>query len=186
MEPLLNLFGPSAALASVVLVALPLTVVGLVLRRRGRRGLERLARLERERARLGDVRAGAVTVVGAWRQLSPGRGILEDADGRAVLVEHDGPAPETAPAFLVAGTATGEVDDPRAIDYRSRARVWRVEARAPFGLCGDESSLVTAAQKSAARGAGLGAALFAAGVAVAMASVIIAVRAAMGDGPESF
>ena len=132
--------------------------------------------VESARVRVGDLRAGAVTLVGNWRQVAPGRGLLEDEQGRAVLVEHDGAAPDTAGGFLVAGTATGEVDDPRAIDYRSRARLWRVEARAPFGMVGDEKVIPSAAQTAARRGAGLGAALFAAGVALAMASVVIAVR----------
>lgn len=176
MEPLLNTFGPSAAMGLIVMVALPLSLIGWVLRMKGRRGLERLARLESARVRLGDLRAGAVTLVGKWRQMAPGRGLLEDEQGRAALVEYEGAAPDAAGGFLVAGTATGEVDDPRAIDYRSRARVWRVEARAPFGVVGDEAVIVSAAQRAARRGAGLGAALFAAGVAVAMASVVIAVR----------
>ncbi len=181
MEPLLNTFGPSAALGFVVLVALPLSAVGWALRRRGRRGLERLARLQSARSRVGDVRSGAVTLVGKWRSVAAGRGLLEDAQGRAVLVEFEGAAPAEADDFLVAGTAVGEVDDPRAIDYRSPARLWRVEARAPFGLVGDEASILSSARRAAQRGAGLGAALFAAGVAVAMASVVVAVRAALGD-----
>jgi hypothetical protein len=181
MEPLLNTFGPSAALGVVVLLALPLLAVGWELRRQGRRGLERLARVESARMKVGDVRAGAVTLVGKWRKLEAARGILEDDRGRAVLVELDGSAPETADQLLVAGTAVSEVDDPRAIDFRTRARVWRVEARAPFGFVGDERAILGAAQKAARRGSGLGAALFAMGVAVAMASVVLAVRAAMDD-----
>jgi hypothetical protein len=180
MEPLLNTFGPSAALGVVVLLALPLAAVGWVLRHKGRRGIERLSRIESARTRVGDVRAGAVTLVGKWRKLDAGRGLLEDDRGRAVLVELDG-APESADKLLVAGTAVSEVDDPRAIDFRTSARLWRVEARSPFGIVGDEEAILGAAQRAARRGAGLGAALFAVGVAVAMASVVLAVRAAMDD-----
>ena len=182
MEPLLNTFGPSAALGMVVLVSLPLTIVGWALRRRGRRSLERLARLESARARIGDVRAGAVTLVGNWKRVAPGRALLEDQEGRAVVVEFDGAAPETAERFLVAGTATSEVDDPRAIDFRTRPRVWRVEARAPFGVVGAEQRIFESAENAARLGARLGAALFAAGVGVAMASVVMAVRAFYDDG----
>src|SRR6476659_10099034 len=104
MEPLLNTFGPSAALGVVVLLALPLAAVGWVLRQMGRRGIERLSRIESARIGVGDVRAGAVTLVGKWRKLDGGRGLLEDDRGRAVLVELDGSAPESADKLLVAGT----------------------------------------------------------------------------------
>jgi hypothetical protein len=70
----------------------------------------------------------------------------------------------------------GEIDDPRAIDYRSPARLWRVEARTPYGHMGDEAAVLGAQERAARRGAGLGAALFAFGIALAMASLIVAVR----------
>jgi hypothetical protein len=161
METLLNTFGHAGAVGAVMVVAMPLAAVGWLLRRAGRRGLERLARLESARTRIGDVRAGAVTLVGKCR---------------VVMVEHDGASPENAEGFLVAGTAVGEVDDPRAIDFRTHARVWRVEARS-FGFIGDEKSILGAAHRAARRGAGWGAALFAVGMALAMATVVLAVRA---------
>jgi hypothetical protein len=181
MESLLNTFGPAAMLGVLMLLALPLAGFGWVLRRNGRRGLARLARLEGGRARIGDVRAGAVTLVGKWKTIAPGRGLLEDAQGRAVMVEHDGSAPETAEGFLVCGTAIGEIDDPRAIDFRTTARLWRVEARGRFALVGDEKTLLGTAERAARRGAGIGAMLFTAGVALAMASVVLAARAWFQD-----
>jgi hypothetical protein len=177
MESLLNTFGPSAALGVLLMLSLPLGVTGWLLRRSGRRGLQRLARLEGARTRIGDVRAGAVTLVGKWKAMAPGRGLLEDAQGRAVVVEHDGDVPETADGFLVSGTAVAEIDDPRAIDFRTTARLWRVEARGRFALVGDEKTLLGNAERAARRGAGVGAMLFTAGVALAMASVVMAVRA---------
>jgi hypothetical protein len=179
METLLDLLGHSGVAGAALLLATPLGVIGWVLRRRGRRGLERLRRIEGARARIGDVRAGAVTLVGKWSAAGAGRGLLLDGDGRAVLVEHDGAAPESAESFLVSGTAVGEVDDPRAIDFRTRARLWRVETRA-CGFIGDEKQILGAAHRAARRGAGLGAALFAVGVALAMAGTVLAVRAYLG------
>jgi hypothetical protein len=176
MESLLDFFGHSGMLGVVLLVAAPMSTLGWVLRLRGRRGLERLRRLEGARTRVGDVRAGAVTLVGKWRSIGAGRGLLEDGEGRAVLVEHDGVAPESAEGFLVAGTAVGEVDDPRAIDFRTRARMWRIEARSAYGFLGDEKQILGAAHRAARLGARLGAALFAAGVALAMATAVLAVR----------
>jgi hypothetical protein len=181
METLLNTFGHSGIVGVVLLVAVPLSTLGWVLRRAGRRGLERLQRLESARTRIGDVRPGAVTLVGKWRAVAPGRGLLEDERGRAVLVQHDGEAPENAESFLVAGTAVGEVDDPRAIDFRTSARLYSVDARESCGFVGDEKKILGAAHRAARRGAGLGAALFAAGVALAMASVVLAVRAYYDD-----
>jgi hypothetical protein len=177
METLLNTFGHSGAVGMVLLVAAPLSVLGWALRRSGRRGLERLGRIEGARARIGDVRAGAVTLVGRWKSAGPGKGFLADESGRVVLVEHDGTAPEAAEGFLVSGTAVGEVDDPRAIDFRTSARLWRIDARESLGFVGDEQEILGAAHRAARRGAGLGAALFAVGVAVAVASVVLAVRA---------
>src|SRR6185369_9884281 len=176
METLLNLFGHAGVVGVVLLFALPMSGAGWVLRRRGRRGLERLQRLESARTRIGDVRAGAVTLVGKWRAAGAGRGLLEDDRGRVVVVEHDGAAPESADGFLVTGTAVGEIDDPRAIDFRTGARVWRIETRST-GFVGDEKQILGAAHRAARRGADLKTALFAAGVALAMGSVVLAVRA---------
>jgi hypothetical protein len=179
METLLDILGHAGVAAAALVLAAPLGAIGWWLRRGGRRGLERLQRIEGARARIGDIRAGAVTLVGKWSATGAGRGLLQDADGRAVVVEHDGAAPESAEAFLVSGTAVGEVDDPRAVDFRTRARLWRIETRT-CGFYGDEKQLLGAAHRAARRGSGLGAALFASAVALAMAGVVVAVRAYLG------
>ena len=179
METLLDLLGHSGVAGAALLLATPLAVIGWVLRRRGRRGLERLQRLEGARARIGDVRAGAVTLVGKWSAVGAGRGLLLDGDGRAVLVEHDGAAPDGAEGFLVSGTAVGEVDDPRAIDFRTHARLWRVETR-NCGFLGDEKQIMSAAHRAARVGTRLGAALFSTGIALAMAGLVLGIRAYLG------
>jgi len=180
METLLDLLGHSGVAGVALLLATPLGVIGWVLRRRGRRGLERLQRLEGARTRIGDVRAGAVTLVGKWTLAGAGRGLLADADGRAVVVEHDGAAPESAEGFLVAGTAVGEVDDPRAVDFRTRARMWRIETR-NCGFVGDEKQILGAAHAAARLGTRLGAALFSTGIALVMAGMVLAMRAYFGS-----
>jgi hypothetical protein len=78
---------------------------------------------------------------------------------------------------LVVGCATRQTDDPRPAGYRGSPRVWVVETRGEGQLVTPNvDALARTARMSRVAGA-LGAALFAAGLAVAVASCVIAWRA---------
>ena len=179
MEGLLNWFGWTAW-GPVVAVALPLAVVGLWLRGMARRRLETLALTRGARRKLGDVAAGVVTVEGVWRVSRGGDGLVEDDVGAAVLVTRE---PDAAPIadgarVLVVGVAGGEGDDPRGSGYRGHARLPRVVACGLGHFVSTEPALLERQTRAAQLRATVGAALFAAAVAVAAASTMVAWRAA--------
>jgi hypothetical protein len=188
MEGLLNEYGWVAFGPVLVLVALPLIVAGLMLRARGKRREGGVELARDARRKIGDVAAGLVCIEGRWRALDGGRGIVEEPDApeRRVLVER----PEGAPAIadgadvVVVGLATRQVDDPRGSSYRSGGRIWLVEANAPEHHATQGSGLERTA-RAARTLSTVGMALFAAGIAVALATSVIAWRAAHDDGVSS-
>jgi hypothetical protein len=189
MEGLLNEYGWAAFGPVLVLLALPLMVAGLMLRRRGRRRAGGVELARASKRNLGDVSAGLVAVEGAWRGLDGGRGIVEDPDApeRRVLVERepDAPAIDEGAVVTVIGLAARQVDDPRGTGYRGPSRVWVIEAHggehhASVGTGGLERAARAARTLSSA-----GAALFAAGLLVALATGVIAYRAAQDEGVQT-
>lgn len=188
MEGLLNEYGWAAFGPVLVLLALPLMLSGLLVRRRGRRRADGVTQARACKRNLGDVAAGLVAVEGRWRALDGGRGIVEDpaAPERRVLVERaDGAAAIADGAGVtVIGVATRQVDDPRGTGYRGPSRVWVIEARG-----GDHGATIDGGFERAARAAkalsSFGAALFAAGLVVAVATCVIAYRAAQDDGVQT-
>lgn len=178
MEGLLNSLGLEA-FWPVLVGALPLVVIGFALRRDARRRAERVAQARAAERTLREVHAGAVTLTGTWRVLDGNRGYLEDAGGR-VLVERE---PEAAPLadgapVLVVGCATHQADDPRASGYRADARLWVIDTRGDGCFATPRTDELARAGSAARLRASLGAFLFAAGIAVALASYVVAWRAA--------
>ena len=177
MEGLLNEFG-IAGVWPVLLIALPLGVVGLWVRRRGRARTAELRSAEAARRRLADVAAGPVAADGVWRGEVDGRGVVEEGEHR-VLVERAAGAPAIADGtrVMLFGCATHAVDDPRRSSYRAQAKTWVIDVR------GDGQFLSARADERerrfgrARRLATAGALLFAAGLATVAASAVIGWRA---------
>jgi hypothetical protein len=181
VEGLLNAFG-FQAWGPVLVVALPVALVGLMVRATARRRGESIALAAAARRRIGDVTPGLVTVEGTWRTVrgaGSGDALVEDDAGAAVLVTREEGAEPIADGtrVLVVGCAGGEGDDPRGSSYRGHARLQRVVA------CGvghfvttDPTLLEREARTSRIRGT-LGAALFAAAVAIAAMATMVAYRA---------
>jgi hypothetical protein len=181
MEGLLNHFGMSAFWPVMVFIGLPMVVLGLVLRRRARKSADQADAALRAQRPIREVQAGTITLVGLWRDLGGGNGILEEEPGseHRVLVERGDGAPAMADGdmVLLVGCATRQTDDPRPAGYRGSPRVWVVETRGEGQLVTPNTdALARAARLSRVAGA-IGAALFAAGLAVAVASCVIAWRA---------
>jgi hypothetical protein len=188
MEGLLNEYGWAAFGPVLVLLALPLMVVGMLLRNRGRKRAGVVALASTSRRKIGDVSAGLVAIEGRWRGLDGGRGIVEDPDApeRRVLVERAADAPPLADGADVAviGMAVRQVDDPRGTGYRGPSRVWVIEApggehRAQAGGGFERAARAARALSTA------GAALFAAGLLVALATCVIAYRASQDEGVQT-
>jgi hypothetical protein len=181
MEGLLNIYGHSAFWPIMVLLGLPLTVIGLMLRRRARRRTETLAQAARAQRQIRDVQAGLVTLVGLWRDTGNGSGVLEEEpeSEHRVLIERGAGAPQIADGTMVVvvGCATHQADDPRPAGYRGSPRIWVVETRGDGQFVSPDTNALARAAFTARTQAGLGAALFAAGVMVAIASCVIAWRA---------
>src|SRR4051812_29754710 len=98
MEALLNEWGMSAFWPVMVLGAVPLVVLGWLLRRRARRRADGIALADESRRKIRDVSAGAVTLVGVWRVAGNGQALLEEEPGseHRVRVERDRDAPPVA------------------------------------------------------------------------------------------
>jgi hypothetical protein len=179
MEELLNAFG-TTALWPMILVALPLVSGGWWLRRLGRRRTLALARARASRRSIRELTAGEVMVSGRFTALGGGRALLEEGEDRAVIErEPNAPAIVDGERVLVAGLAIDQVDDPRPGGYRARARLWRIDARGSSALVAPGANGFERATRAARLRGTLGALLFAAGVAVAVASSVIAWRAAV-------
>jgi hypothetical protein len=134
------------------------------------------------RRRVADVRAGLVTVEGTWRAVrgGHGEGLVEDDAGAAVLVWRDPDADAIADGtpVVVAGCAGGEGDDPRGSGYRGHARLPRVIACGVGHFVSTDPALLEREARSAQRRAIVGAAVFAAALAVAAMAALVAWRAA--------
>lgn len=187
METLLNSYGVYAAWP-LFLVAVPVAVLGLRLRRRAlgaRAGAEAATRRRRP---IRDVRPGEVTLVGAWQPLEGGRGMLEEEPGspHRVLVERDEDAPPIAGGteVLVVGQVSRQLDDPRPAGYRETPRVWVVDARGEAQLVSTRLDALDRARARAGLRAAAAALLFAAAVAVAVAATLVMCRVAgaLADG----
>src|SRR5262249_25083412 len=130
---------------------------------------------------LREVRGGSVTISGTWRSTDGSRGFLEDDATKArVMIERE---PDAAPLadgtrLLVVGCATHQVDDPRAAGYRADAKLRVVDPRGDGCFCSARPDELTRASASARARGSLGAILFATGIAVALASGVVAWRAA--------
>ena len=179
MEGLLNAFG-WAAWGPVLVVALPAAIVGLMVRAAARRRVESLGLATAARRRVADVRAGLVTVEGTWRApRGNGDGLVEDATGAAVLVTRDEAAEAIADGtpVLVVGCAGAEGDDPRGSGYRGHARLPRVVACGVGHFVSTDPTRLEREERWARRRATVGAALFAAAVAMAAMAAMVAWRA---------
>jgi hypothetical protein len=177
METLLGLFGSHAWLA-VVAAATPLAVTGLLLRRRALAAGERMVLARRAHRSVGDVERGQVALVGRWRSLAPGRGLLTD-DGHAVVVDlGHAPAPADDAEVMVYGCATHQTLDPRGSDYRSDARVWVIDVRGDAHFVTADPRLLDRGHKRSRAFAGAGTLLLLAGVMIAVTGCVIAYRAA--------
>ena len=180
MEGLLNAFG-WAAWGPVLVVALPAAVVGLMVRASARRRVESLELATAARRRVADVRAGLVTVEGTWRapRAADGDGLVEDASGAAVLVTREAGHDEIADGtpVLVVGCAGADGDDPRGSGYRGYARLPRVVVGGVGHFVSTDPSLLEREERWARRRATVGAALFAAAVAIAAMAGMVAWRA---------
>jgi len=145
-------------------------------RRRG----ESIAMTLAARRRVADVRAGLVTVEGTWRApRGGGDGLVEDESGAAILVTRDESADAIADGtpVLVVGCAAAEGDDPRGSGYRGHARLPRVVASGVGHFVSTDPSLLEREERWARRRATVGAALFAAAVAIAAMAAMVAWRA---------
>jgi hypothetical protein len=179
MEGLLNWFG-WAAWGPVVVLALPLAVVGLVVRAAARRRVDSIALTQAARRRLTDVDSGLCTLEGAWRPTRGADGLVEDSTGAAVLVVRDEGADAIADGtpVLVVGCAGGEGDDPRGSGYRGHARLPRVIACGVGHFVSTDRALLDRTARAARVRATVGAALFALAISVAAAAMLVAWRAA--------
>jgi len=182
MEGLLNLYGMSAFWPVMVLAGLPLVVVGLFLRRRARRRAEAIAQASRAQRSIRDVQAGLVTLVGLWRETGVGPAVVEEEAGseHRVVIEREAGAAAIPDGtrVVVVGCATHQADDPRPSGYRGSPRVWVVETRGDGQFVSPRPDALARASSSTRALASVGALLFAAGVVVAVASTVIAWRAA--------
>jgi hypothetical protein len=157
--------------------SLPLAIAGLWLRRSARRAGE-LAQVARAaRRRVGDVRPGVVALVGTWRALAGGRGLVEDgADAVVVDCGHGAPAFRDGAEVLVVGVARGDADHPRGA-FRGSGRVPLVDASGAGDRVTTDVHALDGALAAARRRARVGGALFAVAVAIAGAGVVIVWRA---------
>ena len=180
MEGLLNAFG-WAAWEPVLVLAVPVAIVGLMVRASARQRAEAIAMTLAARRRVADVRAGLVTVEGTWRTpRGDGDGLVEDDAGAALLVTRDQGAEPIADGtrVLVVGCAGAEGDDPRGSGYRGHARLPRVVACGVGHFVSTNPTVLEREACGARRRATAGAALFAAAVALAAMAAMVAWRAA--------
>ena len=179
MEGLLNAFG-WVAWGPVLVLALPTAMVGLMVRGAARRRLDWLTLTAQARRRVADVRAGLVTLEGSWRNArGGGDGLVEEESGAAALVTREPGADAIADGtpVLVVGCGGGAGDDPRGSGYRGHARLPRVVACGVGHFVSTDRALLEREHGRARRRATVGAALFAAAIAVAAMTMMVAWRA---------
>jgi hypothetical protein len=185
LESLIARLGTAGFVAMLITLATPLGVIGLLLRRRAMRSIERFGAAEAVRRAVRDVHAGDVTLIGEWHALAPGRGLIA-ADGAEAIVEHP---LDRSPLFdsaqvSVFGRAVRRAPDPRG-GYRA-PHLWVIEAH-------DAAHFVRVASTDPGRErrrsrviAALGAALLALSLGAVVAGGMIAVREDNGWSNEVF
>ena len=178
MNEMLNWLG-AAAWGPVAVFAVPLAVVGLMLRAAARRRIDAVALTQAARRQVSGVSAGLVTVEGTWRPTRGGDGLIEDASGAAALITRDADAEAIADGtpVLVVGCAGGEGDDPRGSGYRGHARLPRIVACGLGHFVSPDRAVLDRDARLARLRATIGAALFAAAISIAAAAMMVAWRA---------
>jgi hypothetical protein len=175
MESLLNQFGGSAVWP-ILIAALPLGVIGLVLRRAARHRLGDAVRARRAERPLAQVRPGMVTVRGRWRTLPDGKTLVEDESALVLVERASGAAPiADGTPVVVVGCATERQAGPGG--YRDGGAVWLIDTRLDGGLVSPRADALDRRVRAARLRSALGAALFATGLAVAAATAVISFRA---------
>jgi hypothetical protein len=185
IEHLFNQLGvPLSFGLAVAVLAMPLAIVGGLLRRRGRRERTRWELIDGARTGLRDMAPGRVAVVGSWHPLDGTRGCLQEGDDCAVVERHpEAAAIAEGTRVFVVGYATRQTDSPRGAGFRGKNRVWVVE-----GDGGGEPVIVSqnpempkTALRTARFRSTLGAALLGAAVAVTVGTAALCYRAANDD-----
>lgn len=182
IEPIFNQLGaPLTFGLTVALLALPMALVGGWLRGRGRRERTRWELCGAAETPLRAISPGRVTVVGTWRNLGPGRGVVEEGE-ECVVVERqdDSAAPSDGTRALVAGYATRQVDNPQGGSYRGKNRVWVIEGDGlsdPVLVSGDPAHPSRALRAARMRSL-IGAAMLGVSVAVTVGAAALCYRAA--------
>ena len=177
--------------ATLVALALPLAGLGVYLRRGARRRREWLGRLADGRRSLRDLGPGAVTVEGVWRRIDADgfRGVLEAGGGepwRAVIECQWDPGFADGARVVVSGFATHQIANPLGTGYRDDARVWVIEAQGKDQLCSARPDALEHGVRMARLWGHVGAALFAAGIAISLSGLLVAWRAGQeGYGDET-
>ena len=181
MDEVVSFFG-GEAFWPALLGCGALAFVGLWLRRRGRERVETIERLQAARRRVQDVAPGLCAIVGRWRRLEARRGLVEDDSGAAVVTFADGHAgapPDDGADVLVVGLAGGVGDDPRGAGYRAAARL-------PYVAVVDAGHFARPAERgldpmaaAARRSVLVGGALFALGLALVGAELVVLLRASV-------
>jgi hypothetical protein len=173
METLLNEFGGSAVWP-VLLGALPLVAMGLWVRRAGRRKLRLALEARAAERSLRDVQAGLVAVRGTVKTAPDGRLTVEEGGARAYV--EGASRLDEGTAVTVVGCATHRQADAQA-SYRDGGAAWVIDARGEGNWVSSAPDALSRAVRVGRLRAALGAALFAAGIAVAVASSLVAWRA---------
>lgn len=185
IEPLFNHLGvPLSFGLTLVGLALPLGLIGISLRRRARRERARWEVIGAARTELRAIVPGRVAVVGSWRNLGAGRGLVSEGEECAVVERGADAVPVVdGTSVVVAGFALRQIDNPEGGSYRGRARVWLIEG--DLGepvIVGAPPDLPARALRSARVRGAVGVALLAASVAVAVGAAAVCYRAADEDG----
>jgi hypothetical protein len=173
MDALVCWLGPLGTFGAE-LVAASLVLFGLLIRVRARRRHDLVSLALAGQRKLACLQPGPVALTGTWRNLDGRRGVLEDPEGAAVLVEHAlGPAPLADGASVLAvGVAMREVDDPRPVAYRAHPRLWLVALAGPGQRLTREVDALGREQRRARRRSALGGALFALGLLLELAGLL--------------
>jgi hypothetical protein len=179
METLLDVFA-GAVFWPLLLVGCAVALGGLRVRGAGRRQREAAERARAAHRRIADVISGPCTLIGTWRRVDDASALIEDASGAAVLVACAAPPPPLAECtrVLVVGVAGGAADDPRGVSFRGPARLVRVAVCGENHFVTDDLCRLERLSWRARCAVTVGGAGFAAGLALAMAGLLVAVRMA--------
>jgi len=185
IERLFNHFGIVLSFGLAVgALALPMALVGGLLRRWARRERTRWELIAGARTGLRDIAPGRVALTGTWHNLDGGRAVVEEGDECVVVArEGDAPAIDEGARVFVVGYATRQTDSPRTGGFRGKNRVWLVEgdgAGEPV-MVSRNPELPSRALRTARVRSTIGAALLGAAVAVTVGSAALCYRAANDD-----